>query len=99
MGTIEPIMGSKIENRSGSALFSQTRSALLGVLYGRTEESFYLRQLTRITGAGNGATQRELKQLTTLGLVDRRAQGNQVLYRANAQSPFMVKSKASSQRP
>jgi predicted nucleotidyltransferase len=32
--------------------------------------------------------QREIKQLTDMGLIVRRAQGNQVLYRANKQSPI-----------
>jgi predicted nucleotidyltransferase len=81
-------MGSPTKAASRATLFNQTRSALLSVLYGRSEESFYLRQLSRITGAGNGAIQRELKQLTSLGLLNRRMQGNQVLYCANLQSPI-----------
>ena len=38
--------------------------------------------------------QRELKHLTDLGLIVRRAQGNQVLYRANAQSPIFKEIKS-----
>ena len=70
------------------ALFGRTRSALLALLFGHTDESFYLRQLIRAVGTGNGALQREIKQLTDMGLIVRRAQGNQVLYRANKQSPI-----------
>jgi len=69
-------------------LFGHTRSALLAVLYGHTDESFYLRQLAREMGAGHGALQRELKQLTEMGLVLRTVQGNQILYRANSRSPI-----------
>lgn len=61
---------------------------MLSRLYTSTEQSFYLRQLEREIGAGHGALQRELKHLTDLGLVQRTAQGNQVLYRANEQSPI-----------
>jgi len=61
---------------------------LLALLYGRTAESFYLRQLVREIGAGHGALQRELKKLTDMGLAVRIAQGNQVLYRANVHSPI-----------
>jgi uncharacterized protein len=70
------------------ALFGRTRSALLALLFGHTDESFYLRQLIRAVGAGHGALQREIKQLTDMGLIVRRVQGNQVLYRANKQSPI-----------
>ena len=70
------------------ALFGRTRSALLALLFGHADESFYLRQLIRAVGAGNGALQREIKQLTDMGLIVRRVQGNQVLYRANKQSPI-----------
>ena len=67
-------------------LFGRTHSGLLALLYGRPDESFYLRQLARVIGSGHGAVQRELAQLTQMGLVVRSKQGNQVLYRANEQS-------------
>lgn len=71
-------------------LFSQTRASLLALLYGHTDESFYQRQLIRAVGAGHGAIQRELKRLTGMGLIVRKVQGNQVLYRANAKSPIFA---------
>jgi len=83
MGTVVPIM-------STEALFGRTRSALLALLYGHADESFHLRQLIRTVGAGHGALQRELKQLTDIGLVRRRTQGNLVLYQANSQSPIFA---------
>jgi uncharacterized protein len=70
------------------SLFGHTRSALLAMLYGHVDQSFYVRQLVRAIGAGHGALQRELKYLTEMGLVLRRNQGNQVLYQANSQSPI-----------
>jgi predicted nucleotidyltransferase len=75
-------------------LFGRTRSALLAMLYGHTKESFYMRQLARATGSGHGAVQRELAQLTEMGLVVRTTQGNQVLYRANGRSPVFTEVKS-----
>lgn len=67
---------------------------MLATLYGHTNDSFYLRQLARATGSGHGAVQRELAQLTEMGLVVRTTQGNQVLYRANARSPVFAELKS-----
>lgn len=88
-------MGTELGTQSARrSLFGLTRSALLSMLYGRTDESFYLRQLVRAVGAGHGAVQRELKYLTEMGLIVRRVQGNQVLYRANSQSPIFPEVKS-----
>jgi len=73
---------------AGQSLLGQTRSAVLALLYGHADQSFYVRQLVRAVGAGHGALQRELKHLTNMGLILRRTQGNQVLYQANSQSPI-----------
>jgi len=73
---------------AGRSLFGHTRSALLSMLYGHADQSFYLRQLVRAVGVGHGAVQRELKHLTDMGLIVRRPQGNQVLYRVNRESPI-----------
>src|SRR5260370_12189350 len=73
MGTEEHY---EVESRG---LFGQTRSALLAMLYGHADQSFYLRQLVKAVGAGHGALQRELKRLTEMGLIVRTVQGNQVL--------------------
>jgi predicted nucleotidyltransferase len=78
----------------GPNLFGRTRSAVLAMLYGHADQSFYLRQLVRAVGAGHGALQRELKHLTDMGLVVRRVQGNQVLYQANSQSPIFLEIKS-----
>ena len=73
--------------KASERLFGQTRTAILSLLYGHADESFYLRQLMRETGAGNGAVQREVKQLAAAGLITRTALGNLVLYQANRKSP------------
>lgn len=64
------------------------------MLYGRPDESFYLRQLVRAVGTGHGALQRELKRLTDMGIIVRRSQGNQVLFQANVQSPIFPEIKS-----
>src|SRR5438132_423499 len=88
-------MGTKGEDQfPGRSLFGHTRSALLAMLYGHADQSFYLRQLVRAVGAGHGALQRELKHLTEMGLIVRTVQGNQVLYRANSQSPIFSEIKS-----
>lgn len=82
MGTIE------------DALFSKTRSAVLGLLFGRSDERFHLRAIVRAAGAGVGSVQRELKTLEAAGLVERSAEGRQVYYRANARSPVFSELRA-----
>jgi len=71
-----------------SALFGKARRAVLSLLYGHSNESFYLRQIVRATDVGLGPVQRELKQLTDVGIIRRSVQGRQVYYRANPDSPI-----------
>jgi predicted nucleotidyltransferase len=71
----------------GETLFGRTRRAVLSLLYGHADEEFYLRQVIRASGGGQGAMQRELEQLVAAGLVLRRVHGRQVYFRANSESP------------
>ncbi|HEV2987547.1 MAG TPA: nucleotidyltransferase domain-containing protein [Candidatus Angelobacter sp.] len=68
-------------------LFGQIRGGVLALLYGRTDQSFYVRQIARHLGASVGAVQRELEKLAQIGLIMRRASGNQVFYQVNEHSP------------
>jgi predicted nucleotidyltransferase len=61
---------------------------VLALLFGRSPEAFYLREIVRLTGAGMGAVQRELSQLVDAQLVTRRPEGNQVYFAANQSSPI-----------
>ncbi|MDP8214855.1 MAG: nucleotidyltransferase domain-containing protein [Candidatus Euphemobacter frigidus] len=81
MGTIE------YENLS-SALFGKVRRIVLALFFSRPDESFYLRQLARITGVGQGAVQRELKRLSEAGIVIRVRRGRQVHYQVNQDCPI-----------
>ncbi|MCX6844902.1 MAG: nucleotidyltransferase domain-containing protein [candidate division WOR-3 bacterium] len=80
-------MGTQPSDRIGEVLFGRTRRAVLALLYGHADEEFYLRQIIRAAGVGQGSMQRELKMLVGSGLVLRRALGRQVYFRANPDSP------------
>lgn len=72
----------------GDVLFGKARGAILGMLYGHPDESFYYRQLTRqFADVSTGTLQRELDTLAELGLIARSTVGKQVFYQANSQHP------------
>jgi predicted nucleotidyltransferase len=73
-----------------SALFGKTRRGVLGLLYARPDEAFYLRQITREVGAGQGAVQRELQRLADAGILLREARGRETYYRANRTCPIFA---------
>ena len=93
IGTIVPGMGTPILSLS-RVLFGQSRRSILALLYGHADEQFYLREIARRAGTGIGATQRELGQLTSAGLLHRRPRGNQVYYRANRENPIFEELKS-----
>ena len=75
-------------------LFGRTRGAVLSLLYGHVGESFYLRQLARLTGKSLGPVQREVQQLVDAGLVTRRIEATRTLYSANQDSPVFAEIKS-----
>ena len=81
MGTASTLSGT---------LFGRTRGAVLAVLFGHVGESYYLRQLARMTGIALGPVQRELRQLTDAGLVNRKTLGTHTLYSANEACPVFA---------
>ena len=76
-----------LNNKLSEILFGKTRQAVLSLLYGHADESFYLRQILRVVGGGMGALQRQINALVDAGLVKRIHKGKQIYYQANAQSP------------
>ncbi|MFO7675173.1 MAG: MarR family transcriptional regulator [bacterium] len=80
-------MGTRPEDLIGVTLFGRTRRAVLSLLYGHPDEEFYVRQIIRTTGIGQGTVQRELERLVAAGLICRREHGRQVYLRANRDSP------------
>ena len=78
----------------GDALFGKTQQAVLGLVFGQPERSFYLREIVSAVGAGISQVQNELARLTAAGLVTREPRGNQVWFRANAHSPVFAELKS-----
>lgn len=85
-----PFMGTKdIKSYSlGDALFSKTQRQILGLLFGRSDKSYYTKEIVRFAGVGVGTIQRELEKLSTVGLLTIEYIGNQKHYRANEKSPI-----------
>jgi len=82
-------MGTQLHHRDLSpALFGKARQAVLALLYSRPDEAFYVREVTRAAGAGQGAVQRELARLLDAGIITRITRGRQVYYQANRACPI-----------
>lgn len=71
-----------------AALFTKTQARVLGVLFGRPEQTFYLTEIVRMAQVGRGSVQRELDRLVKSGLVTVRSIGNQRHFQANASCPI-----------
>lgn len=68
-------------------LLGGTRSAVLAALLLHPEAALHVRELARVTGTSPGSLHRELRALTTLGLLLRQETGRQVNYQANTACP------------
>ena len=75
-------------------LFGRIRGAVLALLYGHADQSFFTRQIARQADASVGAVQRELENLVKVGLIVRNSLGNQVFYRANREAPIFSEMRA-----
>lgn len=69
-------------------LFGAYRRQILALLLLRPEESFYVREIARLTSVPAGSLHRELKLLTATGLLQRSAAGNQVRYQVDRSCPI-----------
>lgn len=80
----------KEQNKStglAETLFSDYRRRILALLLLRSDENFHVREISRLTGVPAGSLHRELKLLTSAGLLSRQTVGNQVRYRAERDCP------------
>ena len=82
----------------GDALFTGTQQRVLGLLYGKPEQSYYLNEIVRLAGMGKGAVSRELAKLVAAGLLTVVRQGNQNHYQANSANPIFAELKAITQK-
>ena len=72
----------------GDALFTTTQQQVLGLLYGRPNESFYTKQILRLTGMGVHTIKRELDRMEATGIITLTKIGNQHHYQANPECPI-----------
>ncbi len=72
----------------GDALFTKTQQQVLGLLYGKPDQSFYLNEVVRLAAMGKGSVNRELLKLVNAGLLTVTKQGNQNHYQANVSNPI-----------
>jgi predicted nucleotidyltransferase len=69
-------------------LFGAYRRQILALLLLRPDESFYVREIARLTGVPAGSLHRELKLLSEAGLLQRSVAGNQVRYQVDRACPI-----------
>lgn len=67
---------------------SKTRVKLLKLFMNNSDESYYVREATRIVDEQINSVRRELKNLVTVGVIKSRAVKNQLYYSANKDYKF-----------
>lgn len=87
--SLPPTTGQAITS-TADALFPKVRQRVLAVLFGSPDRSYYTNELIALAQSGAGAVQRELADLSAVGLLTVRKQGNQRHYQANAASPVFT---------
>jgi predicted nucleotidyltransferase len=76
-----------IPQHPSEALFTKTQRRVLGLLFGRPDQSHYANEIVRSAGVGIGAVLRELDGLVASKLVVMARIGNQKHFQANRASP------------
>ncbi len=71
-------------------LFGGDHRRLLGLLLMRPDETFYVREIARLSSVDAGNAHRALRQLEQAGIVTATRAGNQVRYQADRESPIYV---------
>lgn len=70
------------------AQFTATQQKVLGLLYGKPDQSFDANKIARWVQVGKGSLMRELDHLQRAGILTLNRQGNQTHYRANPDCPI-----------
>ena len=70
------------------ALFTATQQKVLGLLFGKPDQSFYANEIARWAQVGKGSLMRELERLHKAGVLTLKRQGNQTHYQANPDCPI-----------
>jgi hypothetical protein len=61
---------------------------VLALLFGHADKRFYQRQIIQMLGLGSGSVQRELAQMTRVGILTRTTEGRQTYFQANRECPI-----------
>jgi predicted nucleotidyltransferase len=70
------------------ALFTTTQQRVLGLLFGKPDQSFYANEIARWAQVGKGSLMRELDRLQQAGVLTLTRQGNQTHYQVNPDCPI-----------
>lgn len=70
------------------ALFTLTQQKVLGLLYGKPDQSFFTNEIARWSNVGKGSLVRELERMRQAGILTVNRQGNQTHYQANPGCPI-----------
>uniref|UniRef100_A0A923JME3 Nucleotidyltransferase domain-containing protein n=1 Tax=Pseudomonas zanjanensis TaxID=2745496 RepID=A0A923JME3_9PSED len=70
------------------ALFTATQQRVLGLLFGKPDQSFYANEIARWAQVGKGSLMRELERLQRSGVLTMTRLGNQTHYQANPHCPI-----------
>jgi predicted nucleotidyltransferase len=76
-------MGTAKSISLASTLFGKTRQTVLALFYTHPDETFYVRQVIRRVGVGQGVVQRELAQLSRVGILNKTTRGREIYYQVN----------------
>ncbi|MGC5699491.1 nucleotidyltransferase domain-containing protein [Pseudomonas sp. NFXW11] len=68
--------------------FTATQQKILGLLFGKPEQSFYTNEIARWAQVGKGSLLRELERMQGAGILLMNRQGNQTHYQVNPQCPI-----------
>jgi len=70
------------------ALLPKTRQGILAAMFVQPDKTWYVSELARRMGVPSSSLQRELRNLTTTGILKTHRQGRMVYFQANADSPI-----------
>src|SRR5271169_4999673 len=76
------------KKRSLDALLPKTRQGILAATLVQPKKAWYVSELARRMGVPSSSLQRELQDLTAVGILKTHRQGRMAYYQANADSPF-----------
>ncbi len=71
-----------------NALFPKIKRKVLVLFYSHPDRSYHLREVVRHVNGGMGAVERELKVLTSAGMLNRRKHGSNIIYQVNRDNPI-----------